>query len=411
MNSGSACCRAGKRPLPSPSPRVDYFPFANGGVLFFRGSHRLWALNAVSAFLWRELHRASSLDDLAGALARRFAIDADRALQDATAAVSGFAREGLLGEEEAAPQDLLPEAGAGENLGSLLVAPSQWGLRRSFQTLGHRWEFCCADARFGETFTRHLDHLASACSDGADTSLALLPSGGYRPGWDLYLDGRCYRQGVLAHEVLPNLFTLVFVRASEALAARFLIHAAVLVRDGQGVIFPAETGSGKTTLAATLAARGYGFYSDELAVLDQETLSVYPLPLPMSIKPGSVPVLVRDYPHLAGATSYLRADGKQVRYLLPPPATLPGADARAVPVRALVFPSYASGQSTRFEVIDPCAALQRLAMTGSSDRPLGRQDVKAMIALAEGRDSYHLVYSRLDEAVACLEAQLFGREP
>ena len=51
--------------------------------------------------------------------------------------------------------------------------------------------------------------------------------------------------------------------------------------------------------------------------------------------------------------------------------------------------------------------MQRLAMTGSSNRDINEKDVEAMIALVEKSPCYEIVYSDLSEAVALLENHIF----
>jgi hypothetical protein len=169
------------------------------------------------------------------------------------------------------------------------------------------------------------------------------------------------------------------------------------------VLFPAEAGSGKTTLAAALAARGWRFFSDELAVLDIGDLSVAPFPMPMSIKPGSVQALGRYYPGLASGALYHRADGKHVRYLSPPPESLKGVGNSASHIDIIVYPIYREGSKTRLAPLTKIDALQRLAATGSSDRKFLSADIEAMLALVERTPCFELVFSNLEEALELLE--------
>jgi hypothetical protein len=240
-----------------------------------------------------------------------------------------------------------------------------------------------------------------------DTRLVVVSAGGAGT-WDIYLDGRRWLDNVAEGAVLPWLLTLMFVRYSAALQERLLFHAAVVGKGERMVLLPGEAGRGKTTLAAVLAARdGWTFFSDELAVLDVNTLTVAPFLLPMSIKPGSVAALEGTYPGLAALSVYPRSDGKQVRYLLPPVASRPvgGAEGK---VHCLVFPSFREGGQNRCEALGKEAALQRLVRTGSSSRELSEQDVAAMIALVEERPCFDLVFSETDAAVAVLETLVDG---
>ena len=74
---------------------------------------------------------------------------------------------------------------------------------------------------------------------------------------------------------------LVFNEARQA-----MLHAAVLARNGCGLLFPASAGSGKTTLTAWLLGQGYGLLSDELASIG-EGGDLDGFTRPLNIKPGS----------------------------------------------------------------------------------------------------------------------------
>jgi hypothetical protein len=96
-----------------------------------------------------------------------------------------------------------------------------------------------------------------------------------------------------------------------------------------------------------------------------------------------------------------------VRYLSPPASNLTESNEISAPVNYLVFPIYREGAENRLNVLDKFETMQRLAITGSSNRDITNRDVEAMIALAEKRPCYEIVYSNLSKAVALLENNLF----
>ncbi|WP_298037125.1 PqqD family peptide modification chaperone [uncultured Desulfuromonas sp.] len=391
--------------LPSASPYVHFFPFADGGVLFLQGTNRVWTLNLSSAYIWCLLDGETSVEDMTATLAAKFSIDEVTSRRDVEDALNRFEREGLLGADR--PQD----SGDGidpwkiDLTGPPLAEQGEWAVRRSFATPHQVFEFSCSDFRLGEAFAETMTHLSSCRGALPDTRLAVLPSDSLASAWDIYLDGRRYKAGVPENGVLPCLASVVFIRASEALNQRFLIHAAVLGNGNRVILFPADAGSGKTTLAAALAANGLKFFSDELAVLNVDTLRVSPLPLPMSIKPGSVEILARYYPGLAQRSVWLRLDGTHVRYLPPPLESLPLYGDLA-PVGSIVFLRYEKGAQTRLLELGKFEALQRLVKTGSSNRECRAKDIEALLKMVEGILCHELVCSDLDTAISLLEEEI-----
>jgi hypothetical protein len=361
----------------------------------------------MAAFIWCLLDKVGSIEEIASCLASEYHIDNIKALRDTKATIDCFEREGLFTDR----QKIGPvEKKDGWNItptGPSLVEPISWAIRRFFQTTNHVFEFCCADASLGKDITVHLAHLERDNEAPFDTRIAILPRNGGRKTWEIFIDGLRFQEGLPKDEVLPHIVTLLFVRACEALEEHLLFHAAVLEKDGTTIVFPGETGSGKTTLAAALMINGCRFFSDEIAVLNVENLCVSPLPLPMSIKPGSVGPLSRYYARLSERPVHQRADGKKVRYLSPPISSLTETFEVSASVNYLVFPKYRGGKENRLNMLDKFETMQRLAITGSSNRDITNRDVEAMITLVEKSPCYEIVYSDLSKAVALLENHFF----
>jgi hypothetical protein len=82
--------------------------------------------------------------------------------------------------------------------------------------------------------------------------------------------------------LLPTIIALINQSAIDAVE-HFAVHASV-VKYGDAVIaFPADSGGGKTTLAAAATMEGFNYISDEALVIDDEGLIVaYPKPMALS---------------------------------------------------------------------------------------------------------------------------------
>jgi hypothetical protein len=77
------------------------------------------------------------------------------------------------------------------------------------------------------------------------------------------------------------------------------VHAGVVERDGQAVMIPGPTFSGKTSLVAEFVRAGATYYSDEFAVLDADGL-VHPYAKPLSIRTNGVSQVDHDVSLLGG---------------------------------------------------------------------------------------------------------------
>ncbi|MBE0597644.1 MAG: PqqD family peptide modification chaperone [Desulfuromonadales bacterium] len=382
------------------TPFVHFVPFADGGVLFRPGGRRLWVLNAPSAFIWCLLDPGDNLEGLASRVAARFAIDQTTALRDVTLTLEAFTKEGLFSAAEVEPATVDQPFVWLEADSRAPAGPGGWAVTTLFQAPGQVVEFLCQDLLAGAEFARLVSHLGVAGQSPVTTRLAVAATSPAADSWDILVNGSLLVTGALRNEIVPQLMTILFIRSSELLADKLLFHAAALGRGERAILFPAETGGGKTTLAAALATQGYLFYSDELAAVDRSDLRLCPVALPMSIKPGSVPVLEEYYPGLTDYPVHLRADGQLVRYLPPPDGSSAGSDRPGAPIEAIIFPRYRPATAgVELLAMAKSSALQTLCQAGSSDRPLEVADVEAMIALVEGCRCYTLEYADLQGAI------------
>ena len=377
-----------------PHPDIAFHPFADGGVLHRVGSHRLWVLNVTAATLWCLLDGTRDAAGLARAYGDHFGIDAVASRRDVTLLLERFGCWGLLDgtapstakvDREAHPRSC--RAGA-QNLNADLS-----GLPRAILSLAGRCfsVILSADGLFAtwQVLCRHL-----AGEGRADTDFVVLAEGSsHGPAFCGYENGIAVQDGLGANGVIPFLIYALFDKGMAALAHRLLFHAAVVAKDGRALLLPARSGSGKSTLAAALCAAGWTYLSDELAVVDPATLQVEPFALPLGLKDKSVTPLAPFIPEVAELPRHIRSDGVGVRYLPPPRVAK-----EALPVQALIFPRFSPGSEPRLASLDPLQALEGLAETGSSSRPLAAEDIRAMLALAR-RPAYTLAFDDLPTAV------------
>lgn len=373
-------------------------------MLFWPEGDRLWVLNETATYIWTLLPAGVEMKSAVADFAAAFSIPAAIARSGIEESLAGFLAEGLL--EGCTPQRVTSQEQEWEIIaeGEPLQEPDFWIFSEQFVLAGEKVSVCSEDRSLGEQFVDLLHPLVevSTNTDTPKIALALTSDGSAEGGWNVYSSGSlCYR-GLEDQAVLPALMTLLFICICKMLDQFMLFHAAVLVRDGKALLLPAAAGSGKTTLAAEMATRGWICFSDELALINPLTGEIFPLLLPMSVKPGSIQILQKSYPGLAELPVWNRIDGQKVRYLLPPDKSFPEKDQFAT-VHRIVLPFYQEQGETALEPLEKPAALQSLAQTGSSNRPLREQDVRAMVALVENADCYQLHYSENRVAIEKLE--------
>ncbi|MYN11224.1 HprK-related kinase A [Pseudoduganella aquatica] len=183
-----------------------------------------------------------------------------------------------------------------------------------------------------------------------------------------------------------------------------IVHAAVLERHGRALILPAPPGSGKSTLCAALAHRGWRLLSDELALIQLADGRLQPLPRPISLKNASIPLMQR----------YLAADGAvfsppvadtvkgTVAHLQAPPASVARSAETAAP-GWIVFPRYQAGAATELAPLPKAGTVLRVAENSFNYSLLAERGFDALAGLVDAAHCHSFVYSQLDEAVALFE--------
>lgn len=228
----------------------------------------------------------------------------------------------------------------------------------------------------------------------------------YRPQVHMLFDGEALFQPLPLAHAFPMLeWGLNWCVANRA--HRYLmIHAAVLERGGRAVILPAPPGSGKSTLCAALAYRGWRLLSDELTLIRPEDGWIVPLPRPVSLKNASIDVM----------RSYLSRDTDQAVFTTPVDTTLKGwvahlrapgdAVARSsvcVPPAWIVFPRYQAGAPSTLEVLQQAPTHMDMAKNAFNYSLLGARGFDMLADVVGNVRSYRYTYSALDDAMAVFD--------
>jgi hypothetical protein len=95
-------------------------------------------------------------------------------------------------------------------------------------------------------------------------------------------------------QIFATLESNLRLTIAEAARRRIFVHAGAVGWNGQAIVIPGRSFSGKTTLVAELVRAGATYYSDEYAVLDNQG-RLHPFPKPLSIRENGTAEQT-DYP-------------------------------------------------------------------------------------------------------------------
>jgi hypothetical protein len=271
--------------------------------------------------------------------------------------------------------------------------------RMSFRRLSHRFSVRCDDPAAAR-YVSHVLRRFSVEGRPGGTSYVVQDRGpsASESRYVLLQDGEWKLGSDDQSRVLDDLFARVNLNAMEASPELVLVHAgAVVTSAGLGVLLPASSGSGKTTLVAGLLRAGFGYLSDEAAVVDPATATVHPYATHLSLKAAS-----RDrFPEARPDEADLAFSGGT--WHVDPDAIRSGAVASACVVGFVIAHRYEPGASVQIEPVTPgeaCVDLVQNLMLARRDTP---RSLEALARICRASRNFRLSHGDLDGAVAAIE--------
>lgn len=177
-----------------------------------------------------------------------------------------------------------------------------------------------------------------------------------------------------------------------------IIHAAVVERNGYAVIIPAPPGSGKSTLCAALIQRGWRLMSDELALLDIETMRVFGMSRPVNLKNQSIELIQKFEPKVVFSNIVPDTTKGTIGLLKPPSESVARVKESAEP-RWVIVPKYVGEAESLLEEKSPAETFMLIAEQAFNYDVHGTRGFDAVGKLLDRCETFQFTYSRLDDAV------------
>ena len=181
-----------------------------------------------------------------------------------------------------------------------------------------------------------------------------------------------------------------------------LLHAGVVERNGLALVMPALPGSGKSTLTAALALRGWRLLSDEFGAYDPDAAVFRAMLKPVGLKNQSIDVIRHFSADARIGPSFPKTHKGVVAHLAPNAAAV-GQRHVAARHGAVVLPKWQAGAATHLEPLPLHMAFSALAFNAFNYTLLGAVGFQAVAALTTAGLAWNLVYSDLDDALATLD--------
>lgn len=184
-----------------------------------------------------------------------------------------------------------------------------------------------------------------------------------------------------------------------------IVHAAVLVKNSQAIIFPALPGSGKSTLTTWLGLQGWSVYSDELAIIDIKTLTVEPIFRPICLKNKSIDLVKSWKSDIIITEPCLDTSKGTVAH-----AKLNSWDSfsqlEPVPISGVVFPKYDPKVPELLYSIDKLQIFEAICKNSFNFHVLGEAAFDTVYRLTELVKGLEVHYNDLEFMSSLLEEEI-----
>jgi hypothetical protein len=171
------------------------------------------------------------------------------------------------------------------------------------------------------------------------------------------------------------------------------VHSSAIYAGDSAILLVGRSGAGKTTLSLALASRGFAVATDDVALVEPETLNIFPIPRCFHLDDQSVALLEADG---------LRFPQSWKRFSFMVPSDLSVQRIRAWPARLLVFLSGPRAEQPRIATIWQAEMVARL-LSETGQGPLEDPEiVRGLGRLAGGVSCHSLIPGPLAETADAL---------
>mgnify|MGYP001765581139 CR=1 FL=1 len=149
--------------------------------------------------------------------------------------------------------------------------------------------------------------------------------------------------------------------------------------------------------ANALAMSGWRLLSDELALIDPDTLALTPFVRPVSLKNASIKVIAERYPESVFTPSVRDTVKGTVAHMRAPQESIK-AGRQMAQARWLIFPKFVPGAAWHLTPLPKAMAMTELASNVFNFRGLGMLAFETLSRLVDSVDCFQLEYSSLADA-------------
>lgn len=176
------------------------------------------------------------------------------------------------------------------------------------------------------------------------------------------------------------------------------IHAGAITKNSKGIILPACTNGGKTTLILGLLMRGFKYLSDEVVLVDPETCRIFPFPKNLCLKEGSFKLFDPSRIGIQMKEHHVRPSKGALSFINP---TRIAPDVTGCPCEAafLIFPYFDTSRSVQLKKIRKSEALLNMTKLLLNVPYFQEEWLDVLVGLTKNAECYSISVNSLSDTV------------
>jgi len=364
---------------------IRTYPLEENYLVHSARDNKLYILNETGYFLLMRMRAGASAPEIAREATEAYATSEETARADIDRILEEWRRIGLMpGAQVPSRLEAKPGSIPPNRLDAVDVV-------RHYRLPGFRFSVRYRHGAMERLCHPRLSAMETGASGRIDSELAIGSDGAL---WRVTVDGRETCATPCSNEAKVELMIAVLKGCHPKLEILALIHAAVVERNGKAVLLPAPSRHGKSTLTSALVDAGYGFLSDDMAVLDLHTGRVFPFPLGLSLRAGSWPLVEGMFPEL-GALPPVSPSDEALKVVVPQGARVV---CEPLPLAAVAFPVHGPERPSALRPLSMTELMVQLSAAGFW-APLHEDGAGRLLDLLRAPRRFRLEYSSLEAAV------------
>jgi hypothetical protein len=221
--------------------------------------------------------------------------------------------------------------------------------------------------------------------------------------WQLSQGNTWQRQSKSGGEIARQLVEQVCYHLTDRCTGGLVLHAAGLAWHGQGIIFPGQTGTGKSSLAAWLLRREFSYLTDELVFVPWQSNMFEAFPRPLNLKAAARPTLYKQLGLIEQDASILSSQGVD----LVQPSYLSKNDVlHQSSLACIIFPHYQPEAAFGLRPFSKAETGLHLMQCLVNARNLPEHGFTEVTRLAHNIPAFQLIYNDFDQLGGKIEGLL-----